>query len=78
MDLTTLRRLVGTEKFDAAITVARNAKKPEDQKAEQTTVDKMGSEPDNDGLTLEEGREALKRAANRDVDLPHPSVLFKR
>lgn len=77
MNLETLRNLIGADKFDAAIAAARKSRAIEERKP-KSVVEEMESEPGNDGLTLEEGRAALRRAAERKVDLPPPSVLFNR
>lgn len=36
----------------------------------------MSEQKNTKGMTIEEGRAALKRAADRPVELPSPEVLF--
>jgi hypothetical protein len=70
-DYQTLRALMGPSKFDNA--VKKFKERQRDAHASLKRLSSMDAEPDNTGLSIEEGRDALKRAADRSYDLPHVS-----
>ena len=72
MKIETLRSMIGPSRFNRQISadLGGNGRLP-------FTVDDTATEPSNDGLTLDQGREALKIASESAIELPKPSVLFR-
>ena len=63
----TLRRLIGSDRFDRAL--RQHGEKGSQSAPALDGLETMKQEPDNKGMTVEEGRDALKRAATRKFKL---------
>ncbi|MFH6781637.1 MULTISPECIES: hypothetical protein [Methylobacterium] len=65
-----VRALIGAQKFDQAL-----AQYTDETKQRGMDTKKLGAmkhEPDNSGMDIEQGREALANAAKRSYKLPRP------
>ena len=65
-----LRALVGAEKFDRLLSSVTQEQL--DRGVAIKALGTMRQEPDNSGMDIERGREALREAVNRSYTLPAP------